>query len=54
LLAWVREDDINHGAGFRRPAEGAADVVRVALLDDGTTGAFFLAAGRDDDEPTNV
>jgi hypothetical protein len=37
-----------------RAYRGAADVVRVALLDDGTTGAFFLSAGRDDDKPTNV
>ncbi len=35
--------DINHGAGFRTAAEGAADVVRVALLEDGTSGAFILS-----------
>jgi NAD(P)-dependent dehydrogenase (short-subunit alcohol dehydrogenase family) len=35
--------DINRGAGLRTPAEGAAAVVRIALLDDGTTGVFFPA-----------
>ena len=35
--------DINHGAGFRSPAEGAQAVLAVALADDATTGAFVPA-----------
>ena len=37
--------DLNGHSGYLTPAEGATTPVRLALLDDGTTGAFMSSAG---------
>jgi len=37
--------DLNGHSGYLTPVEGAATPVRLALLDDGTTGAFMSSTG---------
>jgi NAD(P)-dependent dehydrogenase (short-subunit alcohol dehydrogenase family) len=37
--------DMNENRGHQTPAEGAAEIVRLALLDDGPTGTFLETAG---------